>query len=321
MACDSLYVAYLKVHYPYELYVTMLKLYDEKKNTDKISSIIAEMKRYKDISLSVGRFCQDNTDWVMDKENQTISQSLSSIRYLSKQAARDLKRIGKTKRIAVAGDPDDEIIAIFEDREPETRYEEVPELDTFTDVLRTLQMDTCLDTRQIKILIELGYFKYYGGSGKLMKVYDNFFEGKLKLTKTIKSYEPRLQASREYEASLPDEELPIGQRLLSELSNVGLCMSIDKTQPANLYFVRELDTRYGVKANIYSVQRGTTGVVRFRKDDFAKKGFKEGDCFLLTKYTKSPRCTYKGGERTVIPGEYDIWVKEYSVLPNEIKGD
>jgi DNA polymerase III alpha subunit len=27
MACDSLYAAWLKVHYPYELYVTMLKLY------------------------------------------------------------------------------------------------------------------------------------------------------------------------------------------------------------------------------------------------------------------------------------------------------
>ena len=47
MACDSLYVAWLKVHYPYELYLVMLKLYDEKKRGDKIAKIISEMKRYR----------------------------------------------------------------------------------------------------------------------------------------------------------------------------------------------------------------------------------------------------------------------------------
>jgi len=286
MACDSLYAAWLKVHYPYELYITMLKLYDEKKNTDKISAIISEMKRYKGINLTAGRFGQDNRDWMVDKENHTISQSLSSIRYMSKQAARDLYRVGQNK------------------------------YDTFTDVLRVLQMDTCLDTRQIQILIELGYFKDFGGSGKLMKVYNEFFEGKNKLTKTIKSYEIRLQACREFEASLPDEELWIGQRLASELANVGLCLSSDKTAPNNLYFVREIDAKYGVKAKFYSVQRGTTGVVRIRKDDFEKNKFNEGDCLRLIQFTKSQRYTYKGGTKTVVPNEYDIWAKQYSVLPN-----
>ena len=284
MACDSLYVAWLKVHYPYELYVTMLKLYDEKKNTDKISAIIAEMKRYKNISLTAGRFGQDNRDWVVDKERGTISQSLSSIRYMSKAVARDLQRLG---------------LASYE---------------TFTDVLRTLQMDSCLDTRQIKILIELNYFEQFGKSGKLMKVFDEFFEGKNKLTKTIKSYESRMELCREFEKSLPDEELDIGQRLASELANVGLCLSFDKTQPDNLYFVRAIDAKYGVKATLYSVQRGSSGIIRFKKDDFAKHSFSEGDCISLLQYNRSPRYTYKGGAKAVVPGEYDIWAKSYKVI-------
>lgn len=285
MCLDCLYGMYLKTYYPYEFYVTLLKLYDEKKNTDKISAIISEMKRYKNISLTAGRFGQDNRDWVVDKEKHTISQSLSSIRYMSKKAAQDLQKLG------------------------EKSYS------SFTDVLRDLQMDSCLDTRQIAILIELNYFEMFGKSGKLMKVYENFFEGKQKLTKTIKSFESRLQASREYEASLPDEELEIGQRLNSELANVGLCLSFDKSQPNNLYFVREIDDKYGIKAKLYSVQRGTTGVIRFRKDDFAKKSFETGDCISLLQYNKSPRYTYRGGERSVVPGEFDVWAKEYSVLP------
>ena len=291
MACDSLYAAWLKVHYPYELYITMLKLYDAKKNTDKISAIISEMKRYKNISLTAGKFGQDNRDWMVDKENQTMSQSLSSIRYISKKAAQDLYVLGQK------------------------------EYETFTDLLRDLQMESCLDTRQIAILIELNYFSQFGQSGKLMKVYKEFFEGKNKLTKVIKSYNVRLAACKEYEKSLPEEELNIGQRLKSELENVGLCLSTDKTQPKNLYFVREVDTKYGVKVKLYSVNKGSSGVVKFKKNDYAKKGFKEGDCITLIDYSKSPKYIYKGGEKTAMPNEYDIWVKDYSVLPTEIKGE
>lgn len=290
MACDSLYAAWLKVHYPYELYVTMLKLYDEKKNTDKISAIIAEMKRYKNISLTAGRFGQDNRDWVVDKEHGTISQSLSSIRYMSKKVAQDLQKIAE------------------EERKGEKEFK------TFTDVLRELQMETCLDTRQIAILIELNYFEQFGKSGKLMKVYNEFFEGKSKLTKTVKSYEIRLEACRKFEQALPEEELDIGQTLLSEHSNVGLCLTIDKTKPDNLYFVAGIDEKYGIKVKLYSVQRGTTGIVRVRKGDFAKHSFSEGDCIVLTGYNKSPRYSYKGGARVALPGLSDIWAETYEVV-------
>jgi DNA polymerase III alpha subunit len=283
MACDSLYAAWLKVHYPYELYVTMLKLYDEKKNTDKISAIISEMKRYKNISLTAGRFGQDNRDWVVDKEHHAISQSLSSIRYMSKKAAQDLQKLGTNS------------------------------YSTFTDVLRDMQMNTCLDTRQIGILIELNYFEQFGKSGKLMKVYNEFFEGEKKLTKTVKSYEARLENCRNFEKSLNDADLPIQQRLISELNNVGLCLSADNSSPSDLYFVRAVDAKYGVKCTLYSVKRGTTGIVRFRKNDFAKHSFKEGDCIILEKFNKSPKYSYRGGERVELPG-VDFWAQQYKVI-------
>ena len=284
VACDSLYVAWLKAHYPYETYLTMLKIWDEKHNKDKTAAVIAEMKRYKNISLTAGRFGQDNRDWVVDKEHNAISQSISSIRYMSKKAAQDLQKIGLNT------------------------------YSTFTDLLRDLQMETCLDTRQIAILIELNYFEQFGGSEKLIKVYNEFFNGKQKLTKTIKSFEARLEACREFEKILPDKELDISIRLKSELENVGLCMSVDKTRPNNLYFVREIDAKYGVKAKFYSVQRGATGIVRFKKDDFAKRSFNVGDCVLLEKYNKSPKYTYRGGERVALPNEKDIWAVQYKVI-------
>ena len=284
VACDSLYVAWLKAHYPYELYLTMLKIWDEKHRREKIAAIISEMKRYRNISLTVGRFGQDNRDWLVDKEHGTISQSISSVGYMSKQVAKDLYQAGQK------------------------------EYDSFTEVLRELQMNTCLNTRQIKILIELGYFDSFGGSQKLMYVFDEFFEGKNKVTKTVKSYEARINACIKYEQSLHDTELPIGQILESEMSNVGLCLSVKNDSPENLYFIKDIDDKYGIKTTFYSIRRGTSGVVRVRKDYYNKHPFKSGDCLKLIKYNKSPKYVYKGGIKSELPGEKEIWAEQYEVV-------
>ena len=291
----------------------MLKLYDEKKNTEKISAIIAEMKRYKNITMTAGKFGQDNRDWLVDKEHHTISQSLSSIRYIPKKAAQDLYRVGQMTKKVYETDEDD-VIAILEGREQRKIEKIVPAFDCFTDLLRELQMNTCLDTRQIKILIELGYFEQFGGSAKLMKVYEEFFNGSMKLTKTVKSFVARLEASRCLEESLSNESLSIQQVLNSELSNIGLCLSVDAKAPSNLYFVKEIDAKYGIKTVLYSIQRGTTGMIRFRKDEFEKKPLNVGDVIKLVKFNKSPRYTYKNGERAILPGAYDIWAKEYTII-------
>ena len=284
MACDSLYAAWLKVHYPYELYITLLKLYDEKKNKDKIAQIISEMKRYKGIRLIPGKFGQDNRDWTADKENHTISQSLSSIRYISKADAKSLYELGQRQ------------------------YE------TFTDVLRAVQMTTSVDTRTTKILIELDYFRDFGQSGKLMNVYEEFFNGGMKLTKTIKSYEVRLEACRKFESEQEDVPLPICQRLICEHDNIGLCLTSMPELKQSLYFVREVDTRYGAKAKLYSIRTGKTGEIRVRKDDFAKHPFEQNQIIRIIEGRESPKFSYKDGQRIPIPGEKEYWMSKYTIM-------
>ena len=133
----------------------------------------------------------------------------------------------------------------------------------------------------------------------------------MKFTKVVKS------------AEIEDKELFIGKRLASELNNVGLCLSNDTTKPNNIYFVTEVDAKYGIKAKFYSVQRGTIGLVRISKGDYAKKPFEANDCIKLIGYNKSPRYSYRGGEKVALPGEMDIWIKEYEVIkaPKIQEGD
>ena len=370
VACDSLYVAWLKAHYPYELYLTMLKIWDEAKNKDKIANIISEMKRYKGIQLTPGRFRQDNRDWMVDKERHMISQSLSSIRYMQKSAARDLYKLGlqdeayigtefvtatlkkdvksriaslkkKLKPLTEKGKQMlDEGVDMFDERflelydqgivleeeikklqydrnsyESETQeIRHTAKLNCFTNVLRAIQMNTCLDTRQIEILIQLNYFEEFGKAGKLMKVYDYFFNGEKKLTKTIKSFNERLEACRAYEASLDNSDLGIGLRLRAELDNVGLCISSDPNA-RTMYFVEEIDDKYSIKVKLYNVNRGTTGMVKIAKKDYRAMGV--GSCLIIQDYNTRPRMSFKNGVKTVLPGEKDFWVTKYKVLSKE----
>lgn len=384
MACDSLYVAWLKVHYPYELYVTMLKLYNEKKNKDKIAQIISEMKRYKGIKLIPGTFGQDNRDWFVDKENATISQSISSILYMNKEVAEDLyqlgqqeeaeigveiipakmsaeakkkaapvkKRLKELKKLYQDADKDDEWTdALMSEEEKEdleetktkiaeegvkleaelkainddpasyeTQTQEIihtAKLDCFTNVLRAMQMGCRIKKNQIEILIGLNYFSKFGKTGKLMKIYQEYFEGTNSITKLHKSFEQRLETLRQFEASLPDEELPAGQRLQTEYENIGLCLSVDPAAPSNLYFVESVDDKYSIRAKLYSVQRGTTGIVRIAKKDYTAQPLQEGLCLKMLEYNMRQKNTFRNGQRIPIPGEKDCWVTRYTIVYRE----
>lgn len=368
MCNDSLYMAWLKAHYPYELYMTMLKIFDEKKNTEKISNIISEMKRYKGIKLLSGQWGQDNTDWSADKENGTISQSISSIKYMSKTVAEELYKLSQKEEAYIGseyttdvftpeakkaiakirktlkplqekaeaylnngGDTfDEEFLAMYDEgyaleqeikkiesdrssyvsRGGETKC--YVKLNCFTNVLRAIQINTCLDTRQIEILIGLNYFKQFGKTGKLMKIFNEFFNGSKKLTKTIKSFNERLESCREYEESLEDIELPTGLRLKYEMDNIGLCLSVDPAVPANLYFVTSIDDRYTTKLNLYSIKRGTTGLVKVAKKNYQIVA--EGSCIAVKDFRKGPKYTYSKGTKIVVPGESEIWLTDYKVI-------
>ena len=368
VACDSLYVAWLKAHYPYELYTTMLQIFSEKKNKDKIANIISEMYRYQGIKITPGRFRQDNRDWFVDKNNKLISQNLSSIRYMQKQAANELYKLGRQEEAEMGieylpdvftkeakakinkinkelkplqkeaqelleqevDEFDERFLSLYDKGLPleeelkaikadnnsyESRASEVhktAKLDCFTNVLRAIQMNTHLDTRQIEILIALNYFEEFGKTGKLMKVYEEFFNGEKKLTKTIKSFEERLNACRAYEASLENSDMEIGLRLRVEFENVGLCISSDPNAHTSVYFVQEIDDRYSIKVKLYNIKRGTTGVVKIAKNDYHLMGV--GSCIKIEAFKTRPRYSFRNGQRNIIPGEQDIWVTKYKVL-------
>lgn len=287
MAVDSAYCAYLKVHYPYEFYLTMLKLYTEKGNQDKVVKIIDEMKRYKGIKLVPAKFGQDNRDWYVDKTNHTISQSLASLKYISQPVAEDLYACKDMQ------------------------------FESFVDFLRYIQMNTCLDKTNIEVLIKMGYFEQFGNRNKLMDLFKEFREGtklKCKIEKKTKSWEKRLETLRNYERQLVVDPCTIEDIVRYEQEYMGICVSTSPDAEDNEFLISEVDDKYGVKVMLYSIKRGTRGKLKVRKDLYEKQKPEEGQIILTKDCKKLPRRSYKNGVSTVIPGEFEWWLRAYDVL-------
>ena len=289
MACDSLYAAWLKAHHPYEFYATLLKLYTEKGNKEKIAAISNEMDRYLGIKVTAGRFGQDNREWSIDRKNKTISQNLNSIKYISSHVAEDMLKLSERK------------------------------YDSFAELLKDILLETSVDSRQIDVLISLDYFEQFGGSKKLNTICKEFRDGQNRITKSLKenTIAKRIDALKKFEQTVPDEEMDICTKLNAEHEYLGRCISCDSTAGPMLYFVDNVDSQYGVKICLYSLQRGTTGTLKCSKALFADKPLAIGQCITLKKFEKRPRYSYADGERRIIKGTEDIWMKDYEIMKEE----
>ena len=320
MALDCLYGAMLKLEHPYEFYLTLLKNYTKKGQMDKIAKAISEMNAYKGIRLISGSFGEDNSDWSFNKEHKTISQSLSSIKYISTQAAKDLYEISKLKEYQTEYDMNN---AIMPEGKTETQKKKKAIADEwlerrhdhFVDLMRKLQVEApSVNTRVIKILIALNYFSSFGPSGKLMKMFDAFNEGSTKIAAKL-SLVSVAQRMKEIETLVENDnsELPIAERLSAEFENVGLCMTTTQHCHSNDFFVEEVDDKYGFKMTLYSLMRGTRGQIRVRKTSPYAKKLQAGMVIRVHKGEWADKIRYKNGQKKKT-GEREYWLENMEIV-------
>jgi DNA polymerase III alpha subunit len=135
-ALDAIYGAYLKSHYPYEFYKVMLKLYTENKDIDKVSALKKEMI-YFDIHIGELKYGLDNTDFVIDKNNKCINQSLKTVKYINSQVAEDM--------------------TLLKDNNA-----------SFPQIINSIKENTSINSRQLTTLVSIGYFKEFGSIKKCL---------------------------------------------------------------------------------------------------------------------------------------------------------
>lgn len=80
VALDSLYGAWLKAHHPLEFYEVLLTLAEEKGDKDKMNALKEEAESYFNIKFPPFRFGQDNRSIKADLSNNSILNSIASIK-------------------------------------------------------------------------------------------------------------------------------------------------------------------------------------------------------------------------------------------------
>ena len=271
VAIDSLYGAYLKAHYPLEYFTVALSLYSD--DLDRTAKLIAEMPSF-GVSLKPIKFRHSRADYNIDKDTNSIYKGVSSLKYLNSDVAEKLYQIKDEQ------------------------------FDSFIDLLSVFPGDS----RQLSILIKLGFFEEFGGSQKLLKIaelYDTYHGKKIikkekyvlpiKLIKkymaseTEKQYRFTLEGMDALLAELceqiPDADIPLQARLQSELEYLGYVSYCDPSRP-NTAVVQEINTKYTPKLTLYRLDTGSTMVVKLKKKSYEQNPLPTGAIINFKTETK-----------------------------------
>lgn len=137
MAIDSVTLAWQKAYYPLEFYKVTLQRYTNKGNKDKVSLLKKEMLRM-GIKLNPIKFGDDNRQFSIDKEHNSINQTMASIKDMQKIVPDLLYEIGLNYQ-------DNGIFFIFRD-----------------------MLKSKINKKSFDILIKLNYFRDFGDTNYVL---------------------------------------------------------------------------------------------------------------------------------------------------------
>ena len=149
--------AYYRYYYPLEFCTAFLNCAESEADFTAGNSLI-KVLGYK---VMPAKFGVSRAGFFFNKDEGAIYKSVDSIKYMSKEVAEELYAISNVH------------------------------YDSFTDLLYAIDAHTSLDSRQLTILIKLGYFSDYGDPAKLLYVmqrYDDLGDRKTIKVDQLKSF-------------------------------------------------------------------------------------------------------------------------------------
>lgn len=282
VALDSLYGAYAKAHYPLEYYTALLQTSAQKGDRERISLVKQEMLKGFGIRVVPCRFRQDNRDFYIDREANAIADALTSIKFISQRVA-DALYLMREKDYA-----------------------------SFIDLLYDMEIQSAFNSNSVSILIQLDYFVEFGSAGKLMKIHAAFKDGPNHFSKQLisSSQQKRLELLRQETQDIPEETIPVPERVRFEIEHCGTLLS---TFPdcRGQYAVLEVDDRYSPKLRLYNLASGAIGTVKIKKATYQEQPLAVGDLIRLQDWQRRPAYAYVGGKAMRREGVHEIWMQKY----------
>ena len=299
---------YLRYYYPFEFITTALNIFEGK---EEKSLAIIDYAKKQGITISPIKFRHSIAKYSFDKETNQIFKGISSIKYMNTNFA-------------------DEMYAIRNNK-----------YNTFIDLLYDLKDKTSINSRQLKILVELDFFEEFGDTNyllRLINLYDEF-GGKVQIKKdkldNFKiSYDlVRPFAEKETEkmftkiyskgllSTLAKQQGNIKRRTLKEkvaaqIEHLGY-LDIADARYSRMLAIISIDTKYSPRLKVYSLKNGTMLDCKIDKRTYSKKKLEKGDIIKVTGQNKKPKTRRtEAGTYEPIPGTSEIWLTGYEKVEN-----
>lgn len=307
-AYDSVYGAYCKAHYPYEFYSVMMQHLSKKGDKDKVTAYKQEMGQAFGIKNGDYKFRRDNREFSIDRENQCINPSLSSIKGFSDKIA--------------------EILYSLKDNE----------FDSFVELLEILKENSISDSR-IEELIKINYFSEFGNINYLLKTMETFllfYKNKKYLSQLKKETAFSLNIDFDIIRKHCQNETPKTFMKIDAgaiINEIMSCYKDIKTSEKEMLqyrfevleyldvvdkkykgycFVTDLNVDYSPKIYLYALANGNTIPVKISKKDFKTKPLQRGDIVKVEHSYKKTKMK-KVGTEWVQSDEKEWWVDEYKI--------
>lgn len=284
-AYDSLYGAYLKSHYPLQYYTVSLNTFD---GNERKTRILTKELSYFGIKLKRPKFRYSKSEYLMNKESNSIYKGVKSYKYLNEQVSNELYDLRNNV------------------------------YNNFVELLEDLS-HTSIDNKQLTILIKLGFFEEFGKSQYLLNIVGIFNKlyGKkiLNLTQlplglTVEEIKPYVNKFTEKQAreinieglmnycvsKLENKELSMKDLFGAMMEYQGYIDYKDESWNENVYIITEIKTnKYGTPfVNIYNLKKGESLEIKVYKNTLYKNPLDEYDVIYAVIKDKNKKRKVKG---------------------------
>ena len=281
---------YLRYYYPLEFMTVVLNVC--KDDAEKTNKAIDYVKKH-DMVIKPPKFRYSRAEYFMDKETNSIYKGMASIKYMNAQVSEELYELKNNQ------------------------------YNNFMDLLIDIYDKTCINSRQLNILIAIDFFEEFGKSQKLLDIvelYENIMSKKLKSKKgevsfnkadlpypqeIIEKYATEKSKEDKYKQYKVERALELCNELMNDIPNMEMS-SIDKIRinldamgECNYYFedynpttcvVVDVITKFKTKkAWLFSIASGHIAEVNIGEGYYNLQPFKALDVIDVFEITQKPK--------------------------------
>lgn len=303
--------AYLRYYYPLEFLTVALNI-----NSDDLEKTreIAEYANKRGISIRSPKFGYSKGEYFFDKETNTIYKGIGCIKNLNLNVGDELYELSKNN---------------FKD---------------FVDILVALQ-DTSINSRQLDILVKIGFFNSFGKTQNLIRQIElfnsinpkkQFSKSKLPLglsedlfrkysqteTKSVFKDVAKIELIKEVASMIPNKELPIQTLLESEINNIGYVNYKNSRLDKRYVLITDVNSKYTPVINTYSLGSGVSVKCKISKKIW--EDLQVGNIIYINSMEKKFGFKKVGEDENGKPkfekdeSKQEWWITNYSIINGNI---